>query len=330
MGVVWIMWCRKVRSQLSAYADGELTLVESRAVEEHLISCAPCAGELRELESVARAVRQIPEEDAPEDLHVRIMARVACAAPADAAARQAPASFWSGIPNPWMCVAVSGAAATVALGFLVSRLEASRWCDAPTVQVRSVDEQRPAAAPPREPAAEPRVTAGAAPGREAPAAAPRPAAPRTARADEPALQAAPEAEAVKPALRVARAAPKPKPAPARESRPEPEARTPDRPAEDRSADPQPVMPAAASGAAQPLVVAMPGEPVVNSTGGLPQPEPVAPAMEKDATRMAGMSMEKELPAEEDEGLRQLRMFFEERNRSIPQPPIPGDRRMRKL
>ncbi|HTE20321.1 MAG TPA: hypothetical protein VK689_18300, partial [Armatimonadota bacterium] len=80
---------------------------------------------------------------------------------------------------------------------------------------------------------------------------------------------------------------------------------------------------------------MTGEPVMNSSG------PGAPsdaAMGRDrepGTRMAGMTsgmMPETTPVQDEEGVRSLRMFLEERNRTVPQPPpaVPSrDRRMQK-
>ena len=81
------------------------------------------------------------------------------------------------------------------------------------------------------------------------------------------------------------------------------------------------------------------------TGARPagQAEPRVAGMESaPGTRMAGMTMagatmagagmEAEDPAGDDEGARALRMFLEERNRTVPQPPLLAptrDRTMRK-
>jgi hypothetical protein len=76
---------------------------------------------------------------------------------------------------------------------------------------------------------------------------------------------------------------------------------------------------------------MPGDPVINSTTA---PQPEEPGVPEPGTRMAGMSMvgmsvETTIPAPEDEGLRQLQMFIEERNRTVPQPPVTTPKKERK-
>jgi hypothetical protein len=80
------------------------------------------------------------------------------------------------------------------------------------------------------------------------------------------------------------------------------------------------------------LMAVPGDPLVNNTGPLGPPEPVGPIEKDSPMRMVGMAMETESPGEEDEGLRNFRMFLQENSRSVPQPPAatPGrERRMRK-
>ena len=73
------MWCRNVRSQLSAYADGELTPTAARRVEEHLAGCEGCAREHAELQRLVNLTCRIPMEELPASLHDRIMTRLAYA-----------------------------------------------------------------------------------------------------------------------------------------------------------------------------------------------------------------------------------------------------------
>jgi hypothetical protein len=78
-------------------------------------------------------------------------------------------------------------------------------------------------------------------------------------------------------------------------------------------------------------LSMPGDPVINSTTA---PQPEEPGVPEPGPRMAGMSMvgmsvETTIPAPEDEGLRQLQMFIEERNRTVPQPPVTAPKKERK-
>jgi anti-sigma factor RsiW len=49
-----------VSDRLSAYLDGELSVVDAEEVRQHLASCDACSGELVELVTVDRAVRELP------------------------------------------------------------------------------------------------------------------------------------------------------------------------------------------------------------------------------------------------------------------------------
>ena len=58
------------RSQLGAYALGALDAAESRAVDEHLATCAECRTELAELEEMKEFLGEVPPEaflDGPPD-----------------------------------------------------------------------------------------------------------------------------------------------------------------------------------------------------------------------------------------------------------------------
>ncbi len=66
------MWCRSIRTQLSAYADGELPALERSQVEEHLTSCSVCGRELAQIRRVSRLTSLVPEEEMPSSLRSRI------------------------------------------------------------------------------------------------------------------------------------------------------------------------------------------------------------------------------------------------------------------
>ena len=54
--------------RLSAYLDGELTLPEHRAVDEHLRGCAICRRDLAELRRLKALLGALPEVDPPPGL----------------------------------------------------------------------------------------------------------------------------------------------------------------------------------------------------------------------------------------------------------------------
>jgi hypothetical protein len=122
------------------------------------------------------------------------------------------------------------------------------------------------------------------------------------------------------------------PAPATAERPQPAAVTPSGKLATEPKGSEPGVTAPTPMMARENLMAMPGDPIVNSTAVPALPDPVVSAEKEPTTRMAGMAIETESPGEEDEGLRSFRMFLQENSRSIPQPPAatPGrERRVRK-
>lgn len=318
------MWCRRVRSQLSAYMDGELSMTEARNLEQHLAHCEGCSYERDSLDRLTRITSLIPEEEVPADLHSRIMTRLAYAeaSPVATVPSRRMAPF-----GPLVWTAVAGATATVAFAYVQS-------CG-PKGPVR------PSAVPPAVAQRAP-VGEGLA-AREAEAGSHRIArhesfgSGRAADAARPQPEAECDGPVSRPMTVDMRGAKLPTRATQKPDRLERPIAPSVLPLEDR---PQPlvvntpagnpVMEARASLPEVPVtpetpeIVAMPGDPVVNSTGTM-QPlvgaEPVV-AMEKDpGMRMAGPGpTEEQIPADDEEGLRALRLFFEERNRVVPQPP----------
>ncbi len=323
------MWCRRASGQLSAYVDGELDQAAARAVEAHVAGCSRCAGDLQGLRRMSGILRRLPDEELPAGLHSRIMVGLAYAHTAPASV-PAPVAHRGMLRNPWMCTALTGALAALALGVLVTRgegarrEEGARHDEAGSLAVLPAPRQ-----PSRERAEPPARETGEAPGVTAPRArrhvSLRPAGPRVRVAQK---------EAAAPAERRTRRACAPRVA--RRERPA-SAETPT--GVESSVE---IRLESASGRSagilagpQPAAVVMPGEPVVNTTTVGPSLETLTPvavtAPEKEGPRMAGAAADNDMPRDEDEGLRELRMFFEERNRTVPQPPLlNGERRMRKL
>jgi hypothetical protein len=273
----------------------------------------------------------IPLEDVPASLHDRIMTRLAYAEPATEPVRSRQSRS---LPTrTWAWAAFTTAAFAVACGMAQNRpgQPASGQRPFRVVEAQPTPEPRPAAAAPREVSVDRHVDAAP--------AAPDAVLPMSPHAeltspDAALLTTPPQAVAAADVTAGRRAA-------------EPDAMNlPVRPA---SEQPQPMVvgatgkpamdirvsePVSASGPivmVKEPIVAMPGEPIVNSTGPLGQSEP-AMTMEKDATRMAGMAIEVETPGEEDEGLRTFRMFIQENSRMVPQPPTysPGRERKKSL
>jgi anti-sigma factor RsiW len=66
------MNCRDVENLLSGYLDGELDLVHSLEVEEHLSHCAACSEALRREESMSAAMSEMPRYRASRRLRQRV------------------------------------------------------------------------------------------------------------------------------------------------------------------------------------------------------------------------------------------------------------------
>ena len=349
------MWCRNVRNELSAFADGELPLAAARAVEEHLVQCERCAEEHKSLRKLVAVTRAIPQEDLPAGLQERILARLAYTSP-EAQGAAAPAA--QGVvrsyqrrllPGPWAWPAFAGATAALALGFACSQAGLPRASESPaelqaaTSQAAPRPEVKVAVEPDRK--TEPRRDPLAAPRPHPTESAPVASHPADADQEPAATIASAPIRLVsrtEPAVRVEKSTAPAKAAPvSRENRLQPPSVLPvEKSGSEKLAGEKPVLDVRAEEPVAPAAPAVPpakpagtGEPGVSSPGPVVQPEVMATAPARDpATRMAGMMPDMAAPAEDEEGVRQLRKFFEDRNRAVPQPPpaIPNrDRRMRK-
>jgi anti-sigma factor RsiW len=112
------MTCADSRKLIHAYSDGELDLVRSLEVEEHLKSCAECVRERDGIQSLRDALRQNDLTfRAPNSLRteIREMAR------ADEPARE---NAWPGI-QLWIWRLIAGGATAFAILTIVSRFGVS-------------------------------------------------------------------------------------------------------------------------------------------------------------------------------------------------------------
>jgi hypothetical protein len=121
--------------RLSAYLDGELTVVDAAAVRQHLSECEACAARLRELQAVDRALADMPVAAPPgyfDAFASRVRSRIE-AAPPHRRALGLPVWSWA-------------VAAALLLAVLLPRLP---WED-----MRPQSAKVPVPAPPGTPAAE--------------------------------------------------------------------------------------------------------------------------------------------------------------------------------
>lgn len=325
------MWCKRVRSQLSAYADGELSLAEAKTVEEHLSHCEQCALEHSSLQQLVRITSSIPAEEVPSGLHTAILTRLAYAehAPVGRERSRRPGTGLLAF-NPWMWTALSGAAAALVMGLVQKPQRVHSTVPANTARkVRPVPRVTPPHSREREVAS---AESARRPGhRPAQSGLGRDGSlPNAAKTDpaHPARLATVPRQVSLPKRRVADVQVTRKALSPKEEVPVTPQAAPGKPAAEAPVAPSPVPVATPS-----TLMAMPGEPMVNSVTAPPAPEMLSMGMEKEpSTRMAGAPGEAEAPQDEDDGVRALRLFLEERNRSVPQPPPvgPAGPRPRKL
>jgi len=109
------MTCEDIERLAEAYADGELALEGTLALEAHVDQCEACTARLDRIRSVKHALRTVPYFRAPEALAVRVRTAVAAAA-ATASSRQ-PHTIWPRHRRwqPWLMSAASLVVISLAL-----------------------------------------------------------------------------------------------------------------------------------------------------------------------------------------------------------------------
>ena len=70
------MKCEQVRERLSEYEAGELAPDIADGIDAHLTQCGACSALLVSLRRVMRAVGDLPDEEPPRSLCVRVLDRV--------------------------------------------------------------------------------------------------------------------------------------------------------------------------------------------------------------------------------------------------------------
>ena len=105
------MTCEDVERLAEAYADGELALEGTLALEAHVDQCEACTARLDRIRAVKQALRALPYFRAPEALAARVRTTVAAAA-ATASATASPGQPHTVQPRhrrwqPWLMAAAS-------------------------------------------------------------------------------------------------------------------------------------------------------------------------------------------------------------------------------
>ena len=110
------MNCHEAMALLPTLSDGELDVLQSAAVEKHILGCAPCSAQRDALAALRLRIRsEAPYYTAPETLQARIRATIA-RTPATGIPVRPPRERWR-----WLSAgAFAGSAATVVAWFLGS------------------------------------------------------------------------------------------------------------------------------------------------------------------------------------------------------------------
>ena len=115
------MTCEDVERLAEAYADGELALEGTLALEAHVHQCGTCTARLGQIRALKDALQTVPYFRAPEALATRVRATVAnVVAPAPSR------SFWRARGwQPWLVSAASLAVVSLALVAVLRQRAAS-------------------------------------------------------------------------------------------------------------------------------------------------------------------------------------------------------------
>lgn len=101
------MRCEEVEPLIEAYADGELSLERTLAIESHVASCAACAARLERVRALALVLRTVPPFRAPATVAERVRATVD-------AASATQSQFARSRPRGWPLWLLSGATVAIA------------------------------------------------------------------------------------------------------------------------------------------------------------------------------------------------------------------------
>ena len=114
------MRCRKARSYLSAYCNGEIDGRRKQAVREHLLTCANCRREEAIYRDMAGAARELPGIRLSDDFNAALLNRIAKERFAETRTRaylprSAPSFFWRRLAPAlaMACVALFAIVATL-------------------------------------------------------------------------------------------------------------------------------------------------------------------------------------------------------------------------
>lgn len=70
------MECSKISDFIMKYIDGDISEVELKMLNRHMLCCEECSRELQILTEMSKCISELPEIEAPAGLEARVMARI--------------------------------------------------------------------------------------------------------------------------------------------------------------------------------------------------------------------------------------------------------------
>lgn len=70
-----MLTCKQITELVTAYAEGQLRLVDQVRFWLHLGMCSHCRTYVRQLQATARALGRLPEPEIPPELQAELMRR---------------------------------------------------------------------------------------------------------------------------------------------------------------------------------------------------------------------------------------------------------------
>ena len=117
--------CADMRELIPLYADGELDLARSLALERHLEGCAACTAILKQHRALSQGVRGAPYHRASDTLRARLREQLAAASPAVAPLARRGSRDWS----RWTLPVAASLALAVGVNVLLSTRAARNELD---------------------------------------------------------------------------------------------------------------------------------------------------------------------------------------------------------
>ena len=68
--------CICFKERMSEYIDNVMNEQEKRKFKEHMNICADCSEELNQMQHIVNILKELPEEDLPENFYKDLMSRI--------------------------------------------------------------------------------------------------------------------------------------------------------------------------------------------------------------------------------------------------------------